>query len=261
VNPKTGKLDFRFNPLAFDDDFFLATREGRESTRVDVLNGPSYQQVEDVQYFLYKLYAALKVPRAYLGYDENMPSRATLSQEDVRFARTVLRIQREIRNGLHKIARVHLAARQIDPASIDFDIGMTVPSAIFELGQIEVRNARAALAQSMERHVSLYWLLSDVYGLSDDQIKDIMKQKEEEMKKAQSGLGGGGMGGFESRIVHPSSTLTEQELFLGRDKEGEKRASDQVRKIMQSQTRLAHQLQETQMLVRDILSSVTRRAA
>lgn len=262
VNPKTGKLDLRFNPLAFDEDFFLATREGRESTRVDVLNGPSYQQVEDVQYFLYKLYAALKVPRAYLGYDENMPSRATLSQEDVRFARTVLRIQREIRNGLHKIGRVHLAARQIDPASIDFDVAMTVPSAIFELGQLEVRNARASLAQAMERHVSLYWLLSDVYGLSDDQIKDVMKQKEEEMKKAQAGLGGGGgMGGFESRIVHPSSAITEQELFLGRDKESEKRASDQVRKLMKGQTQLAHQIRESNLLIRDILSAVQRKAA
>jgi hypothetical protein len=270
VNPKTGKLDFRFNPLAFDEDFFLATREGRESTRVDVLNGPAYQQVEDVQYFLFKLYAALKVPRAYLGYDENMPSKATLSQEDVRFARTVLRMQREIRNGLHKVGRVHLAARKIDPASIDFNVIMTVPSAIFELGQLEVRTARANLAASMERHVSLYWLLSDVYGLSDDQIKDIMKQKDEEMKKAQAGFGGGGSsagagmaGGFEDRIrrANMGNVITEQELFLGRDKESEKRASDQVRKLMHGQSRLASQVRETQLLVRDILEAVRRRAA
>lgn len=190
------------------------------------------------------------------------------SQEDVRFARTVLRIQREIRNGLHKVARVHLAARKIDPASIDFDIVMTVPSAIFELGQLEVRTARANLAASMERHVSLYWLLSEIYGLSDDQIKDVMKQKEEEMKKAQQGFGGGagGMGapvGFENRIRRSNmgNVITEQELFLGRNKEDEKRASDQVRRLMQGQSKMSHQLRETRLLVQDILEAIRRKAA
>jgi len=254
VNPKTGKLDFRFNPLSFDEDFFLGVRDGRESTRVDVLNGPSYQQVDDVQYFLFKLYAALKVPRAYLGYDENMPSKATLSQEDVRFARTVLRVQREIRNGLNKICRVHLASRRIDPASVDFEVAMTVPSSIFELGQMEVRRTRAEIASSMERHVSLYWLLSNVYGLSDDEITEVMKQKEEEMKKAQAA---GGSSPFESRLWMPNQTpnqkyITEEELFKG-NREHEKRSEEFIKKQLTEQdTRFGMQLREVQGLLSDI---------
>jgi len=272
VNPKTGKLDFRFNPLAFDEDFFLGVRDGKESVRVDMLNGPAYQQVEDVQYFLYKLYAALKIPRAYLGYDENMPSKATLSQEDVRFARTVLRVQREMRNGFHKIGRVHLAARRIDPATVDFNIMMTVPSSIFELGQMEVRRTRAEIASSMERHVSLYWLLSNVYGMSDDEIQAVMKQKEDETKKAQkSGAEGGGGMGFESfereggQLVYrpkwPGSQISERELMTGH-REHESRVEDIVkREIEKSHSRMGQQIRESSMLLREIAEAVRGRAA
>lgn len=246
VNPKTGKLDMRFNPLSFDEDFFLGMRDGQEKTRVDVLNGPSYQQVEDVQYFLYKLYAALKVPRAYLGYDENAPSKATLSQEDVRFAKTVLRVQNEYINGMRKVARVHLAARKIDPAAVDFKLNMTVPSAIFELGQMEVRRARADLASMMERHVSSYFLLSNVYGLSDDEIAEITKQKKEEQKLA------GPTGGFESVDVPVARGISERELFDG-DRADEKAALEAIRREMEKRdSKLGTQLRETQMLIREI---------
>jgi len=255
VNPKTGKLDFRFNPLSFDEDFFLGVRDGKETTRIDVLNGPSYQQVDDVQYFLYKLYAALKVPRAYLGYDENMPSKATLSQEDVRFARTTLRIQREIRNGFHKVGRVHLASRRIDPASVEFDIAMTVPSSIFEMGQLEVKRTRADIATSMERHVSLYWLLSNIYGMSDEDIKAVMQQKQDEMKKAQS-MGAGGGSPFESRIMRHDSLYTSEKALMEGNREHEKRMEEHLKKhINDSNSRLGKQLREVQMLLHELAAS------
>jgi len=268
VNPKTGKLDLKFNPLAMDEDFFLGVRDGKESTRVETLMGPSYQQVEDVQYFLYKLYAALKVPRAYLGYDENMPSKATLSQEDVRFARTVLRVQREVRNGLKKMSRVDLACRNIDPAAVDFDVKMTVPSAIFELGQMEVRRARADLASLMERHVSLNWLLSNVYGLSDDEIADIAKQKKDEQKLAGAQMGGG----FESRmsrkerdliserLARSTGGISERELFQG-NREDEKRAEEIIRKVLADPGNpIGERLKETGALLREILHTVNKAA-
>jgi hypothetical protein len=266
VNPKTGKLDLNHNPMAFDEDIFLGVREGKESVRVDVLNGPNYQQVEDVQYFLNKLYAAIKVPKAYLGYDENMPSKATLSQEDVRFARTVLRVQREMRNGLGKVARVHLAARKIDPAAVDFKIAMTVPSAIFELGQMEVRRARADLAASMERHVSMHWLLSNVYGLSDDEIEQVTKEKAVEAK-AQAAMGGEGLEGRDISGVPlhsmrsmgqyaPRIPISEAELMRG-NREHEKQVEGAVKRAMEkSDSSLAKQLKETGHLVREIARAV-----
>jgi len=242
---------------SMDEDFFLAMREGRESTRVESLMGPSYQQVEDVQYFLHKLHAALKVPRAYLGYEESLPSKATLSAEDVRFARTVLRCQRELINGLKKVSKVNLAVRNIDPAAVDFEVRMAVPSSIFELGQMEVRRARADLASMMERHVSLNWILSKVYGLSDSEIEEIAGQKKNEQKAANA-MGGG----FEDRdtggrvLTGNNSYIPERELFDGK-REDEKRMEGMLLKAMKDPSNpVGQQLKETGMLLREILHSV-----
>ena len=259
VNPKTGKLDLRFSPLSMDEDYFFASRDGKDSGRVDMLTGPSYQQVEDVEYFLSKLYTALKIPKAYLGRDENMPSKATLSQEDVRFGRSILRIQQEIRGGLDKIARVDLAARNIDPASVEFEVMMTIPSSIFELGQMEVKRARADLASMMERHVSMQWLLSNVYGLDDDEIGDIAKEKKAELGSTQ--------GGMESISRHsPSGLLTghakgisDRELTDGK-REDEKCIEEAVKKAIQDPSSpIGRQIKETGMLVREIAHASKRR--
>lgn len=257
VNPKTGKLDLRANPMSMDQDFFLAMRDGRESTRVESLAGPSYQQVDDVQYFLFKLYAALKVPRAYMGYDENMPSRATLSQEDVRFARTVLRIQREVINGMSRVAKVNLTAKRIDPASVNFNVRMTVPSSIFELGQMEALRTRSELAAAMESHVSHHWLLKNIYHLSDDEIETIMMDRKKES-------GGGAAPEFESigdsRIIRPRfgvrRTLTERELFDG-NREDEKRIEKIVRREMERpDSYFGRKITETGNLLRELAATV-----
>src|SRR5579862_8248885 len=109
-----------------------------------------------------------------------MPSRATLSQQDVRFARTVLRIQREMRDGFGRMFEIDMAARGVDPAEHEFDVMMTAPSHIFEMGQIEIRKAQAELAEAMGRQVSQYWILQNVFKLSDDQIRTVIRQRRQE---------------------------------------------------------------------------------
>jgi len=178
-NPTTNKLDLKFNPISQDEDFFVPSRKGQDGTRIEVLGSPSWQHMDDIEYFRDKLFAALKVPKAYMGQEEGV-ARAVLSSEDVRFARTVLRVQRELRNGLAKVCRIHLAALNIDPYAVDYDIKMTVPSSIFELAQLEVRNARADLAGRMGQFVSLHWTLSNVFGFSDHDIEKIMSQQEDD---------------------------------------------------------------------------------
>lgn len=178
-NPTTGKLDLKFNPISQDEDFFIPSRKGQDGTRIEVLGAPSWQHMDDVEYFRDKLFAAMKVPKAYMGQEQGV-ARAVLSSEDVRFARTVLRVQRELRNGLAKVCRIHLAALNIDPASVDYDIRMTVPSSIFELSQLEVRNARADLAGRMGQFVSMHWIMSNVFGFSDSDIETILAQQSED---------------------------------------------------------------------------------
>jgi hypothetical protein len=114
-----------------------------------------------------------------LGFAEST-AKGVLSQEDVRFARSVLRLQRELRNGMRKMARVHLAALNINPAAVDYEIYMTVPSSIFELAQLEVRNAKADFAGRMSQFVSLHWILQKIFGLSDSEIEFMIKQRHSE---------------------------------------------------------------------------------
>jgi hypothetical protein len=140
--------------------------------------------MDDIEYFRTQIFAAMKVPKSYLGQDEGT-ARAVLSAEDVRFARTVLRVQRELKNGLRKISRVHLSALNIDPQQVSYDVHMTVPSAVFELAQMEVRNARADLANRMREFVSMQWILSKVFDMSDEDIKLVMVQRDEDLSRDQ----------------------------------------------------------------------------
>lgn len=179
VNPTTGRIELKMDAFAPDDDIWVPTRQGKDSTRVETLTSPSWQHMEDVNYFRDQLFAAIKVPKAYLGGDDGLVHKV-LASEDVRFARTVLRVQRAVKNGLEQIGRLHLAAIGIHPDYADFEVHMTVPSAIFELAQLEARNARADLAGRMAEFVSMPWLLKDVFGMSDQDVTRIFKEREED---------------------------------------------------------------------------------
>jgi len=269
VNPRTGQLDLRFNPLSTDEDFFLPVRDSREVVRADVLNTPTWTGVEDVAYFRDKLHASLMIPKAYLGYDENLPSRATLSQEDVRFARTVLRVQREYKAGMRKVAKVHLASQGIDPAYVDFDLAMTVPSSIFELARLEIQNTRATFAAQMGELVSKHWLLANVFNFSDAEIEKVMVQRREELTeemKIQQGQ-------FESRALpvrSPNRMLTdnrsapartrelygvERDLFAG-SREAEKRLEGRLDQMLTENRRFGMQLAQIQSFLGEVRGAI-----
>lgn len=276
VNPSTGKMDLKFDPISQDDDFYVPVRKGVEGTRIDVLGGPAWQHMDDVAYFQNKLFASMKVPKAYLAQDESA-ARAVLSSEDVRFARSVLRVQRELRNGFKKIGRTHLAAKNIDPSKVEFEVNMTVPSAIFELAQLEVRNSRADLASRMREHVSLHWVLSNVYQLNDDDIVKIIEERGEDVRRegkinaevermnalAQKTEGLGkppqGMRLLESRLagLPPSARtkITEQELFAKGNRESEKRATEKLDKLLRMSNKTARDVHELGGLLRDVTSA------
>lgn len=203
VNPQTGRLDMRYSPLANDEDFVIGVREGRELARVEVLSGPDYQSVEDVEYFKKMLHGALRIPREYLGQDGAIPSRSILSNEDVRAARVTLNLQREMRQSYDHIIRVHLAARGVkDPRKVEFEVEMTVPSGIYEMAAYEVLNARADYASRVQPFVSTRWIQENVLRLSDEEIKAIEKQQKADAEEEQAGevpsyAGGQGPGGEE----------------------------------------------------------------
>lgn len=179
VNPSTGDLDMRYNPLAMDEDFFVPVRDGKRSTEIDVLQGPDYSEVETLEYHRDKLVSAIKIPKTYMGYGGE-PTRTALSGEDIRFARTIMRIQRVLRAGFRQAARVHLIAVGKQPDRIDYDIRMNVPSQILELARMEVMSAKSDLASRMKEDVGSQWVLEHIYNFSADEAKELMRSRDKE---------------------------------------------------------------------------------
>lgn len=180
VVDKDGKVSFKYNPLASDEDFFLAVRKDKRTTEVEVLSSPEGQWTDDVNYFKEKMIASLKVPKSYLAGDDTV-GRANLAQLDVRMARSVMRIQRVMKNGYQQVARVDLAAKNIDPDMVEFKALMNIPSGVLEMAQVEVQNAKLDLAKRyQEAGFSQYYIYSRVLGMSDDEIAQVKEQNEAE---------------------------------------------------------------------------------
>jgi hypothetical protein len=167
------------------EDLWLPTRGGKDSTRVDVLQGVDNQDLDILEYFRNKVLAAAQTPKRLLGMEETTGRIA--SGDDVRFARAAMRVQREVRNGMKQVCRVHLAALGIDPDAVAFDLHMTVPSYIFELAQLEVRLQQAQLAQGLGELVPQPWILQHVFGFSQDEAIYVTDEARKDKRGAMKG--------------------------------------------------------------------------
>jgi len=177
----------RYSVLARDEDFVIAVREGRELARVEVLSGPDYQAVDDVEYFKRMLHGSLRVPREYLGQEGVTPG-GILSNADVRAARVTMNLQREMRNGFEQIVRSHLAARGMpNPFEPELGVEMTIPSGIWELAAYEVLNARADYASRVLPMTSMRYCQENILKLTDDEIKEIDSQQKKDAEQEQAG--------------------------------------------------------------------------
>jgi len=133
VDPQTGQYNLRFNMQNMMEDFYIPVRGGDTSTKIDTTPGLTYDGIQDVEYLRDKMFAALKVPKAYFGYEGDLQGKATLAAEDIRFARTIERIQRIIESELTKIALVHLYTQGFKGESLtNFEIKLSSPSIIYE---------------------------------------------------------------------------------------------------------------------------------
>jgi hypothetical protein len=172
VDEKTGDYNLRYNMQNLLEDFYLPVRGGQAGTNIETLAGLQYQAIEDVEYLKSKIFAALKVPKAYLGYDESLEGKATLAALDIRFARTIERIQRIVISELTKIAIVHLYSQGYENAElVDFELSLTGPSIIYEQEKIALMKEKVDLAGSLmeKRLMSLNYIYSNIFNMSQDQ--------------------------------------------------------------------------------------------
>ena len=171
VDKNSGDYNLKYNIQNLTEDFFLPVRGGDSGTSIENLAGLDYAAVEDIDYLKAKLFAALKVPKAYLSYDENVNGKATLAAEDVRFARTIERIQRTIVSELYKIAIVHLAGQGINDAEMtNFQLTLTNSSTIYEQEKVNLWSEKVRLATDIKamNMLSTDWVYHNVFGISEE---------------------------------------------------------------------------------------------
>jgi len=185
VNEQTGDYNLRFNMQNLLEDFYLPVRGGQSGTQIETLAGLQYQAIEDIEYLKSKIFAALKVPKPYLGYDESIEGKATLAALDIRFARTIERVQRIVVSELTKIAIVHLYAQGYENADlVNFELGLTGPSIIYEQEKVALMKEKVDLAGTLieKKLLSMKYIYSNIFNLSEDQAEFEKNEVLEDIK-------------------------------------------------------------------------------
>lgn len=192
VDPQTGQYNLRFNMQNMMEDFYIPVRGGDTSTKIDTTPGLTYDGIQDVEYLRDKMFAALKVPKAYFGYEGDLQGKATLAAEDIRFARTIERIQRIIESELTKIALVHLYTQGFKGESLtNFEIKLSSPSIIYEQEKVALLKEKVDLAQQMLQTdlFSSDHIYDNVFSFSEDRYMEmrdlIRKDKERVFRNSQ----------------------------------------------------------------------------
>ena len=186
VDPKTGQYNLKYNMQNMLEDFYIPVRGNDTSTRIETTPGLTYDGIQDVEYLRDKLFAALKVPKAFLGYEADLEGKATLAAEDIRFARTIDRIQRILISELNKIALVHLYAQGYrDEGLTNFSLEMTTPSIIYDQEKIELLKSKTELAQQMldQKLLPTDWIYDNVFHFSEDQYDEYRDLIREDTKR------------------------------------------------------------------------------
>ena len=175
IDQETGDYNLKYNMQNLLEDFYIPVRGTDQATKIDNLGGLQYDGIQDVEYLRDKLFAALKVPKAFMGYEKDLTGKATLAAEDIRFARTVERIQRIMVSELTKIALVHLYAQgYTDESLTNFTLSLTTPSIIYDQERVALLKEKVDLAAQMieQKIMSTDWIYENIFHLSEDQYDE-----------------------------------------------------------------------------------------
>jgi len=216
VDANTGRVDLRYNPLSLEEDYFIPMRGGVGSDISSLQGASSLNDIDDVKYLRDKLFAAIKVPQSYLtNLEDGSEDKTTLAQKDIRFARTIHRLQRSVLAELEKMAIVHLYTLGYrGPDLLSFKITLNNPSRLAELQQLEYMRTKFETATAVpEGTYSKRWVASNILGLSDSEFLRNQREtfydrkyqqsleglaEEGAIEDAEGGLGGlGDLGGEE----------------------------------------------------------------
>jgi hypothetical protein len=186
MDEKTGEYNLKYNMQNMLEDFYIPIRGNDSTTKIDNLAGLQWDGIADVEYLRDKLFAALKVPKAFMGYDENTDGKATLAAQDIRFARTVERVQRIFTSELYKIALIHLYTQGYRDGDLtNFEISLSTPSIIYDQEKIALMTEKMALAQSMldSKLIPSDWIYENIFHFSQDQYEEYRDLVNQDTKR------------------------------------------------------------------------------
>jgi hypothetical protein len=178
----------RFNQMAVDQDYFIPVRDPAAPDPITTLPGATnLSEIADIEYIQKKLLTALRVPKAFLGFEEVVGDGKNLALQDIRFARTINRIQKSMVAELNKIAIVHLFLLGFEDELGNFTIGLTNPSTQADLLKIDVWKEKVLLYKDLVadpgngiQATSSTWAKKHIFGWSDEEVKlDLQQQRIE----------------------------------------------------------------------------------
>jgi len=186
IDQTTGEYNLKYNMQNLMEDFYIPVRGNDTATKIDTLGGLQYDGITDVNYLRDKLFAALRIPKAFLGYDEKLQGKATLAAEDIRFGRTVEKIQRIMVSELYKIAFVHLYIQGYrDESLTNFELSLTTPSIIYDQERVMLLKEKMELAQSMmdSQLISSDWIYDNIFHFSADEYDEMRELVLQDAKR------------------------------------------------------------------------------
>jgi len=191
-NSNQGTVDARYNPMSMDEDYFVPTRNGK-GTKIETLPGATnLGEIEDVRYYRDKLLAALKIPKDYIVEKDQSPERkANLSQLDVKFARTIHRVQINIEVGLENMAKRHLQLKGYPPALVrKLKIQLPEPSDMSAKRKLDLDEQKTRVIQAVQQLglFSREEIYREYYDMSDEEVRRMkteLEKDQEEMAEQQ----------------------------------------------------------------------------
>jgi hypothetical protein len=184
VDKNSGNVDLRFNQMAVDQDYFIPVRDAAQASPIETLAGAqNLSEIADIEYIQKKLVTALRIPKAYLGFEEPVGDGKNLSLLDIRFARTINRIQKSAIAEMNKIAIIHLFLLGFEDELQNFTLGLTNPSKQADLLMIDIWKEKVLLYKDMVSEIpksiqptSATWAKKHIFGFSDEEIKTELQQ-------------------------------------------------------------------------------------
>ena len=187
MDAQTGDYNLRYNIQNSLEDFIIPVRGANQNTKIDTLKGLEYGGIEDVNFLRDEMLAALKVPKAFFGFEKDLTGKATLAAEDIRFARTIERIQRVLVSELYKIALIHLYTQGFDGDELTgFELTLTPPSIIYQQEQVAMWKEKVALAKDAldTGLIPSDFIYDRIFQFSEDQYDEMRDLVLEDKKRA-----------------------------------------------------------------------------